>query len=120
MLPCTYVPHGPGGAAQVADVLFVFDFWLIKGQLLATVPTSRASANIWEGIRCLSKQRISVRSLSQAVCPSWAALPVCLKLIFSACRLFSAQVCSRHSAAAPVLFQRRTSHACLKLPLSWL
>lgn len=56
--------QGEQRSSQVADVLFVFDFWLIKGQLLATVPTSRAFANIWEGIRCLYKQRISVRSLS--------------------------------------------------------
>lgn len=38
--------QGERGSSQVADVRFVFDFWLIKGQLLATVPTSRAFANI--------------------------------------------------------------------------
>lgn len=37
---------GEQGSSQVADVHSVFDFWLIKGQLLATVPTSRAFANI--------------------------------------------------------------------------
>ena len=51
-------------SSQLADVLFVFNFWLIKGQLFATVPACQAFANIWEGIRCLCKQRMNVRSSS--------------------------------------------------------